>query len=247
MTQQIDAIFFDLGATLRILHKDNAYQKKAREMLAELAETDLSPEEFLTLVEKRYEPYRNWALTENRESGDEELWKKWLIPEYSAELIQKNCHKLSYWYRQTKGVRFVVDHGIEVIHTLHDRGYKLGIISNLIGETEIPDWIEADNLRAYFDCVVLSSICHIRKPDPEIYHIACRELNIQPENCASVADNLDRDITGARAVKLGACILFYSPEKKKPLILTNENRPDCIIQNFMELLDLFPQREGALQ
>ena len=38
------------------------------------------------------------------------------------------------------------------------RGYKLGIVSNLIGEHEVPDWLEEDRLDGYFDSVVLSSV-----------------------------------------------------------------------------------------
>ena len=39
-----------------------------------------------------------------------------------------------------------MDGGVEVIKGLHERGYKLGIISNLIGENEVPDWLEEDGL-----------------------------------------------------------------------------------------------------
>ena len=52
----------------------------------------------------------------------------------------------------------VVDGGVEVIKGLHERGYKLGIISNLIGENEVPDWLEEDGLDSYFDTVILSTV-----------------------------------------------------------------------------------------
>lgn len=243
MTAAINTIFFDLGGTLRILHKDKAYQKKAKEMMAALAGTNLNPEDFHAMIEERYIPYRDWALRADRESNDAELWLKWLLPDYDQALISRNSHELTFWYRQCKGVRLVVDHGIEVIHTLHERGYHLGIISNLIGENEIPDWIEADGLSPYLDCVVLSSRCGIRKPDPRIYDLACEQVGVKAEQCASVADNLDRDITGARAAHMGACVLFISPEKKHQVALTSENRPDYVIQDFLDLLELFPESE----
>ncbi len=62
--------------------------------------------------------------------------------------------------------------GREVIETLYARGYILGIISNVITEREIPEWLEADGLTKYFKSVLLSSVYGKRKPDPAIYHEA---------------------------------------------------------------------------
>ena len=126
----------------------------------------------------------------------------------------------------------------EVIQTLRARGYKLGIISNLIGEYEIHDWLKKDGLDKYFDSVVLSSVCHIRKPDPEMYRMGCRELGLEPEECASVADNLNRDITGAKAAGIGANILFISPAKLAKKTITPENQPDYIVHKFLDILEL---------
>ena len=134
----------------------------------------------------------------------------------------------------------VVDGGAEVIKGLHDRGYKLGIISNLIGENEVPDWLEEDGLAEYFDTVILSSVCGLRKPCSEIYDIACKDIGVAPEDCVSVADNVKRDITGAKEAGIGCNIIFSSPEKKHPVKFTEENRPDAVVEDFREILDLLP-------
>ena len=127
---------------------------------------------------------------------------------------------------------------MEVIRELYRRGYKLGIISNLIGEEEIPNWLRDDGLDRYFDAVVLSSVCHIRKPDPRMYQMGCDALGLRPEECVSVADNLNRDITGAKAAGIGANVLFISPEKLKKKTITDANRPDYIVHRFLDILDL---------
>ena len=158
MEKQYKAVFFDLGGTLRIAFLEEAYMRHARRKMAEIAGTDMPYEEFYQMIEERYEPYRKWALGEYKESGDEELWCKWLLPDYDPVRIRQVCHELSFQYRQTKGRRVVVDGGVEVIKGLHERGYKLGIISNLIGENEVPDWLEEDGLDSYFDTVILSSV-----------------------------------------------------------------------------------------
>ena len=67
------------------------------------------------------------------------------------------------------GRRVVVEHGREVVEELEQRGYILGIISNVITSREIPEWLEADDFARYFKAVVLSSVFGKRKPDPAIY------------------------------------------------------------------------------
>lgn len=235
--EKIKGVFFDLGGTLRILYDDPEHQAAARARMAQLAGAK-DVDAFIDMVEERYKPYRDWALTENRECGDYELWAKWLLPELPEDKLRGICHEMTFQYRQIKGIRRVVEGGVEVIRTLRDRGYQLGIISNLIGENEIFDWLRDDGLEQYFDTVVVSSVCHIRKPDPEIYRMGCRELGLRPEQCVSVADNLSRDITGAKAAGIGCNVLFISPEKLAAKTITDENRPDYIVHKFIDILGL---------
>ena len=244
MNENIKAIVFDLGGTLRIALKDEEWMRQGRINMAKLAGTDLPFEEFYAMVEERYEKYRAWALDVNRESNDEELWCKWLLYDYPRVRIFANRHKLSYEYRQAKGRRVVVDHGVEVLNELYRRGYKLGIISNLIGETEVYDWLDEDGLLDLFSSVILSPECGLRKPDAEIYRVSSRDLGIPCENIASIADNQGRDVEGAREAGISYNVLYNSPEKKHPIDPSGENPPDAVVNDFRELLDLFPPREA---
>jgi len=234
------AVFFDLGGTLRIALMDAPYMRHARRKMAEIAGSELPCDDFFNLIERRYAPYRKWAIEENREAGDAELWCKWLLPDYDQKRVRQICHEMSFQYRQAQGRRVVVDGGAEVIAGLHARGYKLGIISNLIGENEVPDWLEEDGLDACFDAVVLSSTCGLRKPGAAIYRLACEKLGVDPGDCVSVGDNVKRDIPGAKEAGIACSIIFDSPEKKHPVVFTEETRPDAVIADFRELLDLLP-------
>ena len=78
----------------------------------------------------------------------------------------------------------------------------LGIIANTITETEIPDWMEADGLTEYFKTVVLSSKVRHRKPNPEIYWEAARQIGVEPAKCAYVGDNPVRDVEGCPGSRL---------------------------------------------
>jgi HAD superfamily hydrolase (TIGR01549 family) len=244
MTQNIEAIFFDLGNTLRVLVKDQGHMARARQKIVELVGTDEDPLSFVARLDERYKVYRRWAFENLREAPESEMWTRWLAPDFPAEKIAPLGAELTYQYRQSMGRRMVVDGGKEVVEELQKRGYSLGIISNLIGTREIPEWLKVENFAPYFKTVMLSSVLGIRKPDPAIYSEAARGIGVDPAKCAYVGDNLKRDVTGTRAAGFGMVIIMLSPEASTQATITEENRPDLIIHQFKELLDIFPVRES---
>ena len=244
MTQNIEAIFLDLGNTLRILVKDQDHMAQARKKIVDLVGTDEDPIVFVAKLDERYKTYRKWAFENLREAPESEMWTRWLTPDFPAEKIAPLGVELTYQFRQSMGRRVVVEGGREVLEELQKRGYTLGIISNLIGTREIPEWLEVENFEPYFAVVVLSSVLGIRKPAPEIYLEAVRRAGVDPIRCAYVGDNLKRDVAGSRAAGFGSVIIMISPENLAEEIVTDENRPDLIIHQFKELLDVFPAMES---
>jgi putative hydrolase of the HAD superfamily len=243
MTQNIEAIFIDLGNTLRILIKDETHMAQARRKIVELVETDESPETFCAKLDERYKVYRKWAFENLKEAPEAELWTRWLVPEFPAEKIAPLGAELTFQYRQSMGRRVVVDGGREVVAELQKRGYTLGIISNLIGTREIPEWLVAEGFAPYFKSVALSSVLGIRKPDPAIYLEAARRAGVEPGNCAYIGDNLKRDVTGTRAAGFKMLVIMISPKDLAEATITDENRPDEIIHEFRQLLEIFPERK----
>ena len=244
MNTTIRAIYTDLGGTLRVIRADPAYILEAEQTIASLVGTDMEPHEFRVLLDRRYDEYRKWALKYMREAPEAELWTRWLAFDYPFSHIEQNAGKLTYAYRQVKGERVVVERGVEVIHALHARGYTLGIISDLIGCAEIPEWLEQDGLTPYFTAVELSSVCCYRKPAPEIYLRAIEKTGISAAESAFVGDNLNRDIVGAKNVGFGLTIgVEYDGMPR--LKITEENKPDIVIRRYADLLDLFPACPGV--
>jgi len=245
MPPEIDAIFLDLGNTLRILLKDEAHMACARQKIVELVGTTEDADSFCAKLDSRYKAYRKWAFDNLIEAPEAELWTRWLAPEFPVEKIAPLGVELTFLYRQSLGRRVVVEHGKEVVVELHRRGYTLGIISNVITSREIPDWMDADGFTPYFKSVLLSSVFGKRKPDPSIYLEAARIAEVEPARCVYVGDNLKRDVTGTRAAGFGMVIILISPEDLAEAEITDENRPDAFIQAFDQLLDLFPDKQPA--
>lgn len=241
MNNEIEAIFLDVGNTLRMLVKDEAHQSLAKRRMAELVGTGEDPDSFCQKLDERYKVYRKWAFENLKEANEEELWTRWMAPDFPIERIAPLGKELTFQYRQSKGLRVNVENGKEVVAELDRRGYTLGLISNVTTSQEIPDWLEADGFAPYFKSVVLSSVMGCRKPDPAIYLEAARRAGVEPARCVYVGDNLDRDVTGTHKAGFGMAIIMISPEELGKEEITDVNRPDVIIHEFKELLDIFPQ------
>ncbi len=74
-------------------------------------------------------------------------------------------------------------------------GVRLGIISN--ADTRSKRIMEGLGLSQLVDQILLSAELPWDKPDPRIFHEACRRLEISPEELLHVGDSLHDDINGA--------------------------------------------------
>ena len=242
MNNNIDTVFFDVGATLRYVVEDPEFAAAAERELMELVGTKESHDEFFAKLEKNWKAYRKLAKTELLDVSEMELWLYYMLPDYPPERIAPNAARLTRLWRDHDGRRVVHEGTLETIHELKARGYKLGIIANTVTETEIPDWMCRDGVADCFKTVILSSKVRLRKPDPTIYQLAARCIGSKPENCAYVGDNPVRDVEGAVNAGFGAMILFEDAgtadrEGKAPTV-----QPDYRIHGIPELLDLLPAR-----
>jgi putative hydrolase of the HAD superfamily len=55
-----------------------------------------------------------------------------------------------------------------------------------------------------FDVTVFSCAVSLAKPDPEVYLLACRELDVPPSETLYVGDGADDELVGARTAGLSA-------------------------------------------
>src|SRR4030043_2248102 len=95
---KINAIFLDLGNTLRMLAKDEAYQAVARQKITALLGTDEDPRCFVERLNERYKIYRKWAFENLIEAPESDLWSHWLTPEFPAEKIAPIAVELTYLF-----------------------------------------------------------------------------------------------------------------------------------------------------
>jgi HAD superfamily hydrolase (TIGR01509 family) len=239
MNRDIKAIFIDTGNTMRIVKQDPVFQFAAMEQIAKLVGVQESPQAFVSLLDQRYEAYKQWARETLLQVSEIELWTRWMLPEYPAAKISSLAENLTQLWLQRGGRRVPRPEVKPTIIELSQRGYTLGIIANSLSTTEIPLWLKEDGLAKYFKSVVLSSNFGRRKPDPYIYLEAARLAGVEPAHCAYVGDNPSRDIAGARQAGFGMIIILLERETLSKEAPKGKEKPDGIIGQFPELLNLF--------
>jgi len=91
------------------------------------------------------------------------------------------------------------DDTLPALEALAARDLPIGIISNWDAPTL--EFATRDlDIRRLFTMVLSSRNAECEKPDPRIFHKACRRANASPETSLMVGDSIAADVEGARAV-----------------------------------------------
>jgi HAD superfamily hydrolase (TIGR01509 family) len=116
----------------------------------------------------------------------------------------------------------------ETLQALHDRGFKLGIVSNTAYSTEETlEWFRSRGLTIAWDAFADSMEVGAVKPDPLIYQAALDQCGLTVADVVFVSHN-NKDIGGALA--LGMTTVAFNHDE--------DVQADYYIDQFVDLLDL---------
>ncbi|MGG5738528.1 MULTISPECIES: HAD family hydrolase [Bacillus cereus group] len=101
-------------------------------------------------------------------------------------------HKFNQYIELYKNNWTVFEDVLYTLQSLQQRGYSLGIISNGDYEQQI-EKLTALNILQYFKYIFTSSEIGISKPDPEIFHRAGLQSNLEMKDCYYIGDRLETD------------------------------------------------------
>ncbi len=197
-------------------------------------------ETFHKKLKEREKAYKDWSLDTKLEANEEEIWTKWMLPEYPKEIVIENAVELNLLWSHSKGNRTFRKEAYGVIKELYSRGYRVGIISNTVSRVLVPGEIEEVGLAEFIDTLVMSSITNLRKPDPEMFLLPTRIMKVKPEKSAYVGDKPNRDVEGPRRAGYKLAIILENDKMGSIDKLTPIQKPDIVIKSFWELLEIFP-------
>ncbi len=208
MIDNIEAILFDMGGTLRYsIPAAEATRQEALQSIIKLTGSDGSPEELGQLLSIRSKAYISWARRTRTGLDESQLWTQWMMPELPAERIAPIAVQLNQLWREASGKRIAFPETREAILELFRRGYRLGLVSNTTSSTEAPTLLKELQISGCFEVVLLSCQTGSLKPDPAMLLEAAGLMGVPVERCAYVGNRLDRDVSCAHEAGFASAIL----------------------------------------
>lgn len=223
LTDNIKAVLFDFDDTLQ--SREDAYVGYCNLFLDEFF-PNISAEERKS-KQSDMEKYVEGGYRQ-RESYFTELISVWNWE--NAPALDELCKH----YNANFG-RFVsvFPDSLEVIATLRENGYLLGIVSN--GPSELQNMkMDTAGIRDLFDEVIISGDYGVHKPDRRLFDLAAEKIGVKNTECLFVGDHPVNDIQGALGAGMKAVWMNYGYFKDQ----CKEDVPE--IKKIIELLDLFP-------
>lgn len=238
MTKPVDAVFFDMGGTLRYRLKDPEMRLEALTELKRIFSHEGTLDDLYSLLKERSAAYKKWSMETLHEAPEEEIWTRWMWPDGDPEKLRSMAVQLEHLWRATHGRRVARDDAKHVVGALHQRGYGLGVISNTSSREAVPQALVEYGLEEYFSVVILSATSGHRKPGTKIFELATDQLGVASERSAYVGDRPSRDILGAKRAGFAMTVLINDDfvEVKEPI--DEYPAADHTIQGLSELLDI---------
>ncbi|MCR4706177.1 MAG: HAD family hydrolase [Lachnospiraceae bacterium] len=240
----IKTIWFDIGGTIHTQEatheNDMAYVEKLTELLQSFGISELPDAQLLIKSldagAKRYKKYSEETLTEL--PGDE-IWIDYMFSDYPHwhQRLIGHGEALSYLFDRYRKVITPRPHVRETLIALKADGYRLGVISNIMSHTFVPSILDEYGIRTFFDELILSSECGIRKADPRIFEIALERVGGKPEEACYIGDTVSRDVLGTRNAGWALMIQIDNPltYRKDTAYLDKGFKPDYKIHDFNEI------------
>jgi putative hydrolase of the HAD superfamily len=137
--------------------------------------------------------------------------------------------RLADAFRQERGKRHPAFPEVESALQHFKGQYRLAVITN--GASSVQrDKLSKSRLEPYFEAVFVSGELGVGKPDPRIFTIALRELDILPERAVMVGDSLESDVGGSQRSGIKGVWVNRSGRDGDPAI-----KPDAEIASLAEL------------
>lgn len=209
---KINAVLFDLDDTL-VNSKKAEYNaicqfKKLYSEFNKVEDIDFA-KTWIKITMEIYEKYHNGIISfEELRIGR----MQGLFDNYSINISDEDAKIKFRDYQNIYEKNWILfDDAKEVLENLKDR-YKLVILSNGDGKQQRKK-IEYTGLNKYFSDIVISSEVGYSKPKKEIFEIACKMINSNPENCIMVGDKYKVDIEGS--LKAGIHGIWVNRKKEQ--------------------------------
>jgi pyrophosphatase PpaX len=121
----------------------------------------------------------------------------------------------------------------ETVETLHDKGFKLGIVTTKVRPTVLMG-LKLTKLDRFFDCIVSLDDVERAKPDPEPIFKALSILQSSPQETIMVGDNYHDILAGKNAGTKTAGVAWSIKGRE----YLEKYEPDFMLEKMSDLLKI---------
>ena len=144
-----------------------------------------------------------------------------------AEFVQAYTNVIDSLFSQPGAIRPFPE-AIDVLTTLQERGYRLGIVSNW--SWNLRNRVTQAGLDSFFELVWASAYAGCNKPHPGIFQQALARMDLPAGRALYVGDSYRHDVVGAR--NAGVAVVLLDRDGKSGDV-------DCpVIQDLWELVGM---------
>lgn len=246
----IKAVVFDMGGVIHTTYTDDALKLAfAADLLVYLEKRGLripdGPEAFMRRMEAGSRRRKAASEATLREASPEEAWADYHLAGYglTREQLLPYAEEMAFMWNKRRSRDELRPEAADCMARLRARGIRLGIISNVLSRTKVPQTLAEYNLSGYFESVICSGVCGIRKPDAGIFRLSEATMGLSPDELAYVGDTFTRDVRGARnagwrlAVRLRDDKPLPEITKREAALESADPAPDITIASLSELPD----------
>ncbi|XES78129.1 MAG: HAD family hydrolase [Candidatus Bathyarchaeia archaeon] len=233
----IKAVLFDMFDTLMLIKKDHAFYSPAVKGMHQFL--------YENGIQVPFATFRD-AYIKARDQLYDEADLKMTEPHFDMRV--KNALQALGYIKESESVlvqgatsvfcgefmKYVTldEEAPQTLKTLHDL-YRLALVSNFAIPECVHRLLEQEGLNSLFDVVVVSAAVNCRKPNPDIFNLALRQLQASPSEAVFVGDTVDADVMGPKQVGMKTVYIERRPQKDLEL-----HKPDQTVKTLKELPDV---------
>lgn len=171
------------------------------------------------------------------------VWSAYYLKDYAFtdEQLFPIAEELCFRWNADRNDIVFRDGLSDALEQLYRQGMRLGIISNTVSRTHVPYELHRANVSRYFEFVLLSSVCGIRKPDPAVFQLCETAMHMDKSEMAYVGDTFSRDVIGVKRAGWAWMVLIKN-DRERPGVHEREQAlaasgylPDARIDELTEL------------
>jgi FMN phosphatase YigB (HAD superfamily) len=132
---------------------------------------------------------------------------------------------------------------LDTLRSLGERGIRCAIVSNALAGSGSRGLVRDYGFAPYLAAQVYSDEVGVRKPNPDIFHLAAGQLGVELRDCWYIGDQIDRDVLGGRRAAVGKVLLL--PSRSTGTGPDAVAEPDAVIKAPSDVLGLLPVRTAT--